>query len=346
MPEPKIYNRYTELLETLDQRGHKPRVLGYAPDRSPLVVVKSGGTKKPAIFISAGSHATEHAGVSAAVELIDQLETDHELYVYPTRDPIGLNGFPYALSLALGDEPALSSVEAAEELLRREGDVLYDRDDTLLVQIGEYGYANHSLFRKFEKGEAFLEPLRGRRLFFPSRSDDQPGAAPLQRAYTQVVDPYGEVLHLNRFHDTPWAPTAVRCARELMAEIQPGLTFDLHEYGGDRFWMSARRQQTDEDERWEERLGRVAIKAVRESGAPMPDEDYLPGSFFKKLELGVYWLDAGIRGEGLNLIDYAAAKYGPGFTIETGMRQPFDRRVSMQMLVVQTAVKEFEKRYA
>ena len=72
----------------------------------------------------------------------------------------------------------------------------------------------------------------------------------------------------------------------------------------------------------------------------------MPGSFFKKLEPGVFWLNAQERGEGLNLVDFAARKYGPGFTIETGMRQKFDRRVRLQKTVVQAVVAEFEKRYA
>lgn len=80
--------------ELLKQRDHRPRVLGHAPDRPPLVLLRGGGgDKKPAIFISAGSHSTEHAGVRTAVELLEQLKTRHQVYIYPCRDPIGLNGY-------------------------------------------------------------------------------------------------------------------------------------------------------------------------------------------------------------------------------------------------------------
>lgn len=344
-PAPRPYARYNDLLATIKQRGHQTRVLGYAPDRSPLVAVKAGGDKTPAIFISAGAHATEQAGVAAAVELIDRLETRHELYVLPCRDPIGLTGFAYALSLSLGDAPQLSSMDEAESLLREKGEVLYDEGDTLLVLIGEYGYANRSLHHKFEKGSAVLDALRGRRIWYPSRYEDVPGSGLFQRAYTLIVTPEGEILHLNRFHDTAWAPVEVRCARRLMAEINPGLTFDLHEYGGSTFWMSARRQRTEDDEVWERRMAAEGIRAVAASGAKLAAEDYSPGSFFSKLEPGVYWLDPSERGEGLNLVDFAAHKYGPGFTIETGMRAPFADRVGQQLTVVQTAVRVFEDRY-
>lgn len=338
------FHHYQELLKVIEERG--PRVLGYAPDRSPIVAVKIGGDKKPSIFISAGSHATEQAGVTAAVELMDRLRTEHEVYVIPVRDPIGLNGFRYALSLSLGEEPPVRSLEEAEALLRERGEVLHDRDGTLLAVLGEYGYASRGIFGRFPKGEPFLDPLRGRRIFFPSRAADQEGAAPLERAYTLIVSPEGEVLHLNRFHDTPWAPAEVRYARRLMAEIRPGLTLDLHEHGGDAFWMSARHQRNDEDELAERQMAGEAIRAVTDSGARLVDESYSPGSFFRKLQPGVFWLEAAVRGEGLNLVDYAAHEYGPAFTVETGMRLPFEQRVHTAIGVAQAAVRAFEQRHA
>ena len=51
------------------------------------------------------------------------------------------------------------------------------------------------------------------------------------------------------------------------------------------------------------------IKAVAGSGAKLAAENYSPGAFFSKLERGVYWLDPSKRGEGLNLVDFAAQKY-------------------------------------
>ncbi|MFN4260925.1 MAG: hypothetical protein ACK4RK_16655 [Gemmataceae bacterium] len=344
--EARPFRHYADLLRTIERRGHRLRVLGYAPDKSPIVVVQAGGDKKPAIFISAGSHSTEHAGVVAAVELIDQLRTKHQVYVIPCRDPIGLNGFRYAMSLSLGTEPDLTTLAQAEELLRDKGDVLHDTGGTLIVVHGEYGYANHGLYRRFPKGEPFLDALKGRRLWYPSVYEDVPGSGLFERAYTLVITPDGEILHLNRFHDTPWAPAEVRATRNLMRDIQPGLTFDLHEYGGDAFWFSARRQRTEEDEVWESRMAREAIRAVAATGTKLADDTYSPGSFFSKLERGVYWLDPSQRGEGLNLADYAAARHGPAFTVETGMRQPFPHRVRLSMLTVQTAVKVFEERYA
>eukprot|EP01045_Picozoa_sp_COSAG04_P021533 COSAG04_NODE_2327_length_4330_cov_13.235405_4_plen_69_part_00 len=39
-----------------------------------------------------------------------------------------------------------------------------------------------------------------------------------------------EILHINRYHDTPWAPVEVDCARRIMAEVSPRLVIDLHEH--------------------------------------------------------------------------------------------------------------------
>ncbi len=342
----QIYDRYTDLLERLDRCGRQPTVLGCAPDGAPIVSVKSGGEKEPAIFISAGSHSTEQAGVSAAMELIDGLETDHQTYVIPCRDPIGLNGFAYALRLSLGEEPELSSAEDVVAILRERGEILHDQDDVLMAIIGEYGYATQVRHGWSVAEHPELEPLRGRRFYALAGSDEIEGSGPLQRAYTLVVDPEGEVLHINRFHDTPWGAVESRCTRDLMARINPGLTLDLHEHGGDAFWFSARQQRNDEDQAWEQRMADEMIGAVARSGAALMPEEYLPGSFFTRGPRGVYWLDAGQRGEGLNLADFGASRYGPAFTIETGMRTGFENRVKTAMLVAQTAVRVFEERYA
>ena len=60
------------------------------------------------------------------------------------------------------------------------------------------------------------------------------------------------------------------------------------------------------------------IRAVAGSGAQLAPRGYAPGPFFEKGERGVLWLIATERGEGLNLADYGADRYGPSFTIETG----------------------------
>ncbi len=343
----QIFDRYADLLRWVEKKGYQPGVLGYAPDGAPVVCLRTGGEKTPAIFISAGSHSTEQAGVGAAVRLLDALDTEHRVYVIPSRDPMGMNGYAYALGLSLGEVPELGSVEDVRTILKAQGEVLYEEGGTVLAIIGEYGYSTTGLLGRFEVGADFLQPLFGRRIFYPSSDEGIEGTAPCQRAYTLIVSPEGEVLHINRFHDTAWAPVESRCVRNLMAKIRPGLTLDLHEYGGDGFWFSARHQRNEEDELWEKRMADAMIRAVADSGAALAPEGYLPGSFFEKGERGVFWLIAQERGEGLNLADFGASEYGPSFTIETGMTMGggFQERVQTSMLAARTAISVFEERW-
>ncbi|MFH1568430.1 MAG: hypothetical protein ABIL09_10585, partial [Gemmatimonadota bacterium] len=136
----RIYWKYPELLEAVKATGRAVQVLGHTVDGCPLVCARSGGDRLPAIFITAGSHSTEHAGVSAAVELITGLETEHQVYVLPTRDPIGLQGYAHALGLGLGQAPTFSSYDEVEGILRREGRILFEEDDLVLSLLGDYGY--------------------------------------------------------------------------------------------------------------------------------------------------------------------------------------------------------------
>ncbi|NKB67682.1 MAG: hypothetical protein GKR89_11515 [Candidatus Latescibacteria bacterium] len=342
----QIFADYPQLLQWIQDQGLNWTPLGLAPDGSPIGCIKTGGDKGPAVFISAGSHATEQAGVAAAAALAQSLESDHPVYIIPSRDPIGMNGFAYALGLSLNSVPQLDSAAFVEEVLRTQGEILYDQDDTLLVLIGEYGYATRGLYNRIEKGAPFLEPLKGRRIFFPATEPGIEGTAFCQRAYTLIVTPEAEILHINRFHDTSWAPAEVRCTRQLMAAAQPKLTLDLHEYGaGAGFWFSARHQPNADDEQWEQRLAEAMIGAAVEADTQLAPAEYLPGSFFEKGPQGVFWLIAKERGEGLNLADFAASQYGPSFTIETGMKGSFQHRVDTAVLVARTAVATFAQRY-
>jgi hypothetical protein len=364
----QIFTQYSELLEYIQQMGHTWRTLGHTPDGSPIVSVKTGGEKEPAVFITAGSHSTEQAGVSAAVELIRALDTEHKVYVIPTRDPIGLNGYAYALRLGLGEIPEFSSFEEVELILRDAGEVFFDADDMVLSLIGDYGYASskpsvhrphpqwafYNTLQEIQKSQPeILEPFKGRRIYMTPGQPGVQGTGNFGRAYTLIISLTGEVLHLNRFHDTAWAPIEARCVRQLMSEIKPGITFDLHESQlmEDRYWLSARHQQDEANEAWEQRIAQATIKAVADSGATLASDTDILGNrpleetWFTRSEKGVYWLDATVRGEGLNLADYASRLYGLAFGTEMGMYGSFEKRVSLGMLTVQTAVHGFEQRY-
>jgi len=357
-----IYWSYDDLLEAVAKTGVEVRILGHTVDGSPLVCARAGGDRLPAIFVTAGSHSTEHAGVSAAVELITHLDTEHQVYVLPSRDPTGLNGYARALSLGLGGTPDCESYDQVEDILRREGKVLFEEDDLILSLIGEYGYTcgrpsgdrvcpqwrmYKRLLRLHEEEPDRFDPLRGRRVWMVPGQPGIEGAGDFGRAYTLIISPEGEVLHINRFHDTVWSPIEPRAAVDLMAEIRPGISFDIHESQNmdDRYWLSARRQMDDEGQQWEERASRRVIEEIQAAGGTLAEDGDMPTGWFDSTQQAVFWLDATRRGEGLNLMDFASRQYGMAFGTEMGMYGEFEHRVKLGMVTVQTAVSVFEERY-
>ena len=357
-----IYSTYEHLLTETQRRAQDVTVLGNTVDGSPVVVARGGGDKTPGIFITAGSHSTEHAGVSAAVQLIDELDTEHQVFVIPTRDPVGTNGFAHALSLGLGEVPSFDDFDQLEEILRGTGQILFEDDDFLLVLIGDYGYASArpSEERRNPQGYGYgrmkaiyrdqpeiLAPLLGRRVYQPAGQIGVEGTNQFDRAYTLIVALNGEILHINRFHDTAWAPVEPRVTRLLLDELRPGISFDLHESAGmgDHFWLSARKQPDPESQTWEEKAATATIRAIAASGATLATVEEAPSKWFDMSEQAVFWLDATRRGEGFNLMDYCSRSYGLAFGTEMGMFGTFEGRVDMALTTVRTAVSVFEERY-
>jgi hypothetical protein len=364
----RIYAKYDELLQAVTSTGRETEVLGHTPDGAPLIAVRCGGDKTPAVFITAGTHSTEHAGVSAAVQLIEDLDTEHQVYVIPSRDPIGTNPYAYALKQGLGELPVMNTFEDVEAILRTAGDVFFDEEEMVLALIGDYGYMSSrpsatrlhpqwggylKLQKLAEERPKILEPFKGRRLYMTPGQDGIEGTGLFGRAYTIIVGLDGQILHLNRFHDTAWAPIEPRVTRQLMARIQPGISFDLHESQlmQDRYWLSARHQADAENQVWEERVAAATMRGIVAAGGNLAEDlDVLGGvpleeTWFTRSEKAVYWLDANVRGEGLNLMDFASRVYGLAFGTEMGMYGRFEHRVKLGMVTVQAAVAEFEKRY-
>lgn len=376
------YDTYAELLASVEERGHGYHTIGHAPDGSPLVVIEAGGDVEPPILVTAGAHATEHAGVRAAVELLDELETDRRVLVVPTRDPVGLNGYEYAVETAVDEPISFDSFSGLADVLRSHGDVVFEGDDeTVLALIGDTGFATReptpekssclSLMSTLKEHAAdsdsdLLDPFEGRRIYAPAGHTDVAETGDFERAYTFLISPRGEFMHLNRFFDRAWAPPETRCVRDLMADVEPALTFDLHESSrqGPRYHLSVRPTRTDEEDEWEERVASAILDEVETAGFTLatdedifgnaldvvahssdgdePDDSSANHLFYSKLERGAYRVDPNAtapprRGEGLNAVDYAAENYGLAYTTETGMHGTFEDRVRAAVVSVQTA---------
>ena len=258
--------------------------------------------------------------------------------------------------------PSFDDFGQLEEILRGSGDVLFEDDEFLLVLIGEYGYASarpseerrnpqgygYGRMKQFHRDQPeILAPLLGRRVYQPAGQIGVDGTNLFDRAYTLIVSLEGEILHINRFHDTDWAPVEPRVTRQLLDEVRPGISFDLHESAGmdDRFWLSARTQPDPESQEWEAKAATATINAIAASGATLASEKDAPSKWFDMSEQAVFWLDATRRGEGFNLMDFCSRTYGLAFGTEMGMFGTFDGRVDMALTTVRTAVSVFEQRY-
>lgn len=353
-----------ELVETVNRIADDTRVLGRAPGGEPVIAAETGGNKSPPIVLAAGSHATEHAGVVAAVELLEELNTDHEVYVIPTRDPVGVNGYAAALEMALGEPVAFDMYDELADLLRSKSDVLLSEGDLVVGLVGDYVFATarpiedeastrvlKDRLSELEDDSPVREQLRGRRIFLVPGQPDVEETGDFSRLYTLVMSPDGEKLHLNRYIGGHWAPAESRSVRSLLDSVEPGLFIDIHEYLGEDYWVSVRSPPNEEDWEVEKHIGRGMTAAISEAGGRLlPLHELLgedPGDdhYFSELEDGLYYLDYESRGEGFNATDYAAEYHRLSFTNETGMYNPFDERVSTAVTSVKRAVREFEAQY-
>ena len=264
----------------LHASGKRLHEWGRAVDGTPLLAARTGGERLPPIFITAGSHAPETAGVHAALNLLRTLETKHTTYVLPLRDPLGFGGVNGTLSFAARQGGAIPSTAApaagggtpvdtrvnlpdhgaALEYLRGHGKLLW-REDTLHVfQLGNMGFVwdtpqpgaermmsmNARLVTLVREDPEALRPLRGARVMVMCASVGVEGTGEMGRCWHGVLSSQGEWLHLNRFFGRADAPAEVAAVDSLMQTMRPGLTCDLHEGNGRGFWMPMRRQSNPE----------------------------------------------------------------------------------------------------
>jgi len=130
----------SDVLAALRDSGKPLHEWGRAIDGTPLLAARTGGTKQPAIFITAGSHAPKAAGVHAALSLLQALDTEHETHVLPLRDPLGFDGVNRCLSFAAERAVTVSSHRAALDYLVTTGRLLWRDGDARIFTLGKVGF--------------------------------------------------------------------------------------------------------------------------------------------------------------------------------------------------------------
>ena len=367
-PDPALTT--ADVAAALTASGHPLHTWGHALDRTPVQAARLGGDRQPAIFIAAGAHCTETAGVHAALNLVSDLETEHEVHVLPLRDPAGFAGPAHCLSLAAGEPVTLDRPDDSLAFLQRVATLLWQEDDLYLFQLGHVGFVwappepgLDTFWRQFaltgrlprECPDA-IAPLRDRSIFFINVNSDIEGSGALQRCYHTVLSRDNEWLHLNRFFGRPDAPPEVAAVDELVRTVRPGLTIDLHEGNGAGFWMPIPRPLSDRpdgDATLAFDMTRAFFTYIREKGYPVETYEHWratngieaadPDWMVPEPRLtGLFWLQQGRRQEGPNLMTYAA-RFGLGYGTEGPMELPLATRVDGLTRGIQRAIATWER---
>jgi hypothetical protein len=351
IPTPNPNLSTGDVLTTLRDSGHPLREWGRAIDGTPMLAARAGGGKQPAIFITAGSHAPETAGVHAAINLLHGLHTEHEVHVLPLRDPLGFDGVDRCLSFAAGRPVSVPSHAAALEHLEANATLIWRDGDTRVFLLNDTGFMwdtprpgaermmtmHARLVTLNREDPAALKPLWGKRIFVMCALQGVEGTNEMQRCWHGVMSDKGEWLHLNRFFGRDDAPAEVAAVDRLMREIRPGLTCDLHEGNGRGFWMPMRKPTVNPERVFQ--MTRAFFDYIHSKGYPITTyEDWAAtdGNVGKNYTStwmrpeprlpGLFWADGIARVEGYNLLDYSPL-FGTSYGTEGPLEQPLYTRV-------------------
>jgi len=345
-PNPNLTT--TDVLEALYASCKTLREWGRAIDGTPLLAARTGGDKEPPIFITAGVHATETAGVHAALNLLHMLDTEHKVYVLPLRDPFGFGGVNHCLSFASGRPVKVPKHQAILDYLSANAKLVWRAGEMRLFKLGDVGFLWHTLQpglgsfwdmfsavgQLARDDPDVLEPLWGKSVMMINSVSGVEGAGEMGRCWHGVMSAAGEWLHLNRCLGRDDAPPEVSAVDRLMQTVRPGLTCDLHEGNGQGFWMPIPRPEENPERVFA--MTKAFFEVIHRRGYPITTyEDWLAtdrtGSDADWMRPeprlpGLFWVYTELRGEGPNLCSYAG-RFGIGYGTEAPMERPLAMRV-------------------
>ncbi|MBI9043529.1 MAG: hypothetical protein JEZ06_03535 [Anaerolineaceae bacterium] len=356
-----------DVLNVLIDSGRPVREWGKAQDNTPMLSIQTGGFKQPPIFITAGAHSTESAGVHAALNLIDCLKTDHEVHILPLRDPFGFAGFQHCLSYASGKTVLISDYTEALVFLERNAETLWQKGEMKVFLLGNTGFVWYPLgmglegywqisnqIAKLAREEPeTLRPLWGKSLMLTNPWTGIEGASELLRCWHGYFDERGKWLHLNRMFGLKDAAVEVAAVDNLMQSVRPGLTCDLHEGNGKGFWLPLPKPKENTERVF--KMAKAFFDYVTSKNYPITDyEDWLASDQTPQTSVdpdwmlpeprqpGLFWVNTLERGEGHNLSTYADLR-GVAFGTESPMIGSLDMRVDVLTKGTITAIKSWEE---
>ena len=354
-----------DVLNALQASGHPITEWGEAIDGTPMLGVRIGGDKQPALFITAGAHCTETAGVHSCLHLLELLDTEHEVHILPLRDPLGFGGVNRCLSHAAGQSVRVADTDACRAYLEAHADLLWHDEEARVFKLGDLGFiwdlprpGLQTFWRQFrliahlnENEPDAVQPLRGHSVMLMNVNSDIEGSGAMQRCYHTIADTRGQWLHLNRYLGQDHAPPEVAAVNRVMEAVKPGLTCDLHEGNGHGFWMPIPKPEENPERVVE--MTRAYFDYIRSQGYPITDYDEWkatdhtntsdPNWLLPAPELeGLFWFEGLRKGEGHNLITYSQL-FGTGYGTEAPMVQPLEMRVDGITNGILAAIKVWEE---
>ncbi len=341
----------SDVIELLERSGKPLREWGTAEDGSPILAAFREGKKQPAIFITAGAHSSETAGIHASLNLLEQLETDHEVHILPLRDPMGFAGVQHCLAMALGQPVQVQSHAEVLAFLTEHAELLEQKGEIELFLLGDVGFVwcphlpglepywqmTNWMGDLVQSQPEVVNKLAGKSVMLIDPCPDVEGAYSMQRCWHAFVRRDGAWLHLNRMLGEIDAPPEVAAVNNLMQTIKPGLTCDLHEGNGSGFWLPIPKPEYNSEHPF--LMAKAFFDYIQRCGYPVTEyAEWLasdrtpltaqnPDWMMPEPRLpGFFWVDTLKREEGHNLSTYAGI-FGLGFGTEGPMSRSLRMRI-------------------
>lgn len=348
-----------EVLERVHASGLPCTTLARTLDDLEIVSIQTGGTRQPPVLITAGAHAGEPSGVYGALELLTRIHCEFETHIVPLRDPFAWQGLERCLSFALREPVTIDDHAHLDRMLTTRGQVIFRDGDLLIAVVNGLGFCtmptpvNTTGPRDMERRlrallrsqPALIQSLQGIRLLLPSNLPGVDGCGDFTQAFTLFVTPEGEVIDLNRAFDHTDAPLEVRCVRDLIHRLQPGLTIDLHEGQGDKFYLFV----SALDNPLTQRVADAMLQAATAAGAELymlsdlsRRVDAATISRLRETSPGLIMGNTHSDLQGSSLGTYAL-RYGAALTTETGRWTSLRRRVDWQVQAALAGLTEFQR---
>jgi hypothetical protein len=350
----------------LSERKIPYQIAGETKLGLPILMIYRDGRGRP-VIITAGAHATEPSGVSAALHILENWNYSFPLYMFPLRDPLGCQSYATCLSHAIYKPIAFDGYDELNELLLQYADKVYIQNDGFLL-VGINGLLftniryraedagprqNERYINKFLADHpALLPEFIGRRVICPANMPDRSETVRCyERAFTAEISNAGVFSDMNRRFGSNEEPPEVEILRKTVDRVVPGLVLDLHEGFADSYYFFTSNYSGSEETRLYLELMSAACAQEFPKGpwrlsnllTAMPELK----SQYKEPKPGIIETTDGHYGGGASKIvgtNFSAycSRYCPATTIESGIDNTFKRRVQVHLLCAKAALDHYE----